>query len=143
VNFILTFSPKVGLRHFGSLVLTQTTANNTYAKKYYNPKLLIPDAHFLQYAPPQFYSSDPSVPHHISAPTLHIYSFKYKHNYSAKLLAQRRIAHLPSSTKNQKPAFLFSPSIYLSIFQSINHLCHLHHWSAHPCPKIATLSSPT
>jgi hypothetical protein len=110
----------VGLRHFGFLVLTQTTANNTDAKKYCNPKLLIPDVHFLQYAPPQFYGSDPSVPHHTSAPTLHIYSFKYKHNYSAKLLVQRRIATSSQVVPKTKNPPSFSPLLSIYLFLSLS-----------------------
>ncbi len=70
--------------------------------------------------PPQFYGSYPSVLHHTSTPTLHIYSFKYIHNYSAKLLAQRRISttsQVVPKTKKKPPCLVpFKLPIYLSIY---------------------------
>lgn len=68
------------------------------------------DVFSLQHAPPQFYSSDPLVSHHTSAPTLHSYSFKYIHNYPAKLLAQRRISIAqPSCSPNRPPPLSIYP----------------------------------
>jgi hypothetical protein len=50
-----------------------------------------PDDFCFLYAPSlfDFYDSDPSVLHHSSASSPHIYYYKDLHNYSAKLLAQR------------------------------------------------------
>ncbi len=74
------------------------------------PTLPNPDVFSLQHAPPQFYGLDPSVSHHTSASILHSYSFKYIHNYPARLLAQRRISRAqPSCSPNRPPPLSIYP----------------------------------
>ncbi len=74
------------------------------------PTLPNPDVFSLQHAPPQFYSSDPSVSHHTWAPTLHSYSFQYIHNYPARLLVQRKISTAqPSWSPNRPPPLSIYP----------------------------------
>ncbi len=107
-HFLRSFSPPSGFL-FGSLYSLRprliTQMQDT------KPTLPNPDVFSLQHAPPQFYSSDPSISHHTWAPTLHSYSFQYIHNYPAKLLAQRKISTaklLPQQTST--PFYLSFPS---------------------------------
>jgi hypothetical protein len=97
--------------------------------------------------PPSFYGSNPLVLHHSLASTLHIYSYNDIHNYSAKLLAQRKNSTTSQVVKKQQPPTKtptgpLLPSSYsllclLHPFLPPNHLqCNslLHHPSCHVIP---------